>query len=257
MPTNDTEASLRFPEDYYIIDVGMNDGKDAEYYAKRGFKVIAYEANPALVEEAAKFFSTTHPTVEIRNRAISDDAGTLTFFVNRFNHAWSSLNPQLGQRREGAEQIDVTSCDLTSELESVCGQIHYIKIDIEGYDMVALRQVMKLPVLPKYISVENGNHKMLNALREAGYTRFKYSNQRYVPTQKIPENSVHGHPVDHQFKMSSSGVFGEDILGHWLNFDEAIAVNDGLESGRKLAPNNLWAVSVGWFDLHAALPAEK
>ncbi|WP_207383462.1 hypothetical protein, partial [Thalassovita autumnalis] len=53
--------------------------------------------------------------------------------------------------------------------------------------------------------------------------------------------------------FSSSGVFGEDLVGRWLTFDEAIAVNEGLSYARKKAPNNLWADSVGWFDLHAKL----
>ena len=31
-----------------IVDIGMHDGKDTLYYASRGYKVIAYEANPEL-----------------------------------------------------------------------------------------------------------------------------------------------------------------------------------------------------------------
>jgi len=244
----------QFPDDYYIVDVGMNDGKDSDYYAKRGFKVIAFEANPTLTREADQKFQTSRAPVEVRNRAISDEDGTLTFYVNRFNHAWSSLDPFLGERREGAEQIDVSSCNLTEELADVCDRIHYVKIDIEGYDLVALKQVLKLPALPKYLSVENGGRVMLKELHEAGYTRFKFSNQMYVPGQSVPANSQHGHVIEHTFLRSSSGMFGEDLLGGWFDYDQIVAVNEGLEYGRSKAPNNLWALSVGWFDLHAALP---
>lgn len=245
--------STNFPTDHWIIDIGMNDGKDTEYYAKRGFKVVSFEANPALVEAARLKFQDRHPRVDIRNLAISDDQGELTFYVNKFNSAWSSLDEVLGARREGAEEIKVASCNLVDELGEFSERIHYVKIDIEGFDHIALRQVLKLPHLPKYVSVENGSEEMLRDLRNAGYAGFKFSNQRYVSAQSVSETSPHGKIVEHNFLISSSGVFGEDLVGRWLTFDEAIAVNEGLSYARKKAPNNLWADSVGWFDLHAKL----
>ena len=39
-----------------VFDIGMYDGADTEYYLSEGHKVVAVEANPALVERAkAKF----------------------------------------------------------------------------------------------------------------------------------------------------------------------------------------------------------
>jgi len=245
--------STNFPTDHWIIDIGMNDGKDTEYYAKRGFKVVSFEANPVLVEAARSKFQNRYPQIEIRNLAISDDQGELTFYVNKFNSAWSSLDEVLGARRDGAEQIKVASCNLVNELAALSELIHYVKIDIEGFDHIALRQILKLPHLPQYVSVENGSEAMLKDLRSSGYSGFKFSNQRYVPAQSVPEASPHGKIIEHDFLISSSGVFGEDLVGRWLTYEEAIAVNEGLSYGRKKAPNNLWADSVGWFDLHAKL----
>lgn len=35
-----------------IIDVGMHTGRDTEFYLKKGFNVVAIEANPELVKKA-------------------------------------------------------------------------------------------------------------------------------------------------------------------------------------------------------------
>jgi hypothetical protein len=39
-----------------IYDIGMNNGDDTAYYLQRGFRVIAVEANPALVSQAIQRF---------------------------------------------------------------------------------------------------------------------------------------------------------------------------------------------------------
>ncbi len=237
----------------YIIDVGMNDGKDALYYAKRGYKVIGYEANPGILDEARKMFQENGVHVDVRNKAISDSGGELKFYVNKFNHTWSSLDQNLGARREGAEEILVPACNLGTDLAEISKNIHYVKIDIEGYDEVALGQVLGLPYLPRYISVENGSNDIIGKLNGCGYEKFKFSNQRYVSAQQIPVSSQHGVVFPHTFKQSSSGLFGEDLPGRWFTTKEALSVLDGLTYGRKVAANNLWAECVGWFDLHASL----
>ena len=40
-----------------IYDVGMHRGEDAEFYLKKGFRVIALEANPELVAMCRKKFA--------------------------------------------------------------------------------------------------------------------------------------------------------------------------------------------------------
>ena len=53
--------SKREKTDKYIVDVGMHDGKDSEYYARRGYSVVAFEANPQICRVAQGAFQ------EIRN----------------------------------------------------------------------------------------------------------------------------------------------------------------------------------------------
>lgn len=235
----------------FVVDVGMHDGKDSAYYASRGYQVLAFEANPHLCADVQKRFTALKIPVEIRNRAISDEVGEVEFYVNRFNTTWSSLDASLGQRRDGADKVLVSTCRLDRELAPICDRLHYIKIDIEGYDEVALKQVLRLPKLPKYISVENGSEQMIDHLTSAGFDKFKLSNQRYVPTQTVPMKTVHGKMVEHSFERSSSGMWGEDLEGRWFTEAEIRKLIGGLTAARRLCPGNLFAEAVGWFDLHA------
>jgi hypothetical protein len=43
--------------DQLIIDLGTNDGADSFYYLKKGFNVIAVEANPVLADRAKNHLS--------------------------------------------------------------------------------------------------------------------------------------------------------------------------------------------------------
>ena len=40
-----------------IYDLGMNNGDDTDFYLKRGFEVVAVEANPALCQQAEERFA--------------------------------------------------------------------------------------------------------------------------------------------------------------------------------------------------------
>lgn len=238
-----------------IIDVGMHDGKDSEYYARRGFSVIAFEANTEICQTARERFKNAEldEKIDIRNLAISNNSGEeVTFYVNKFNTTWSSLDKDIGSRRSGSDAVKVLTCNLSEELLDLHDKIHMIKIDIEGYDQIALEQVSKLPTHPPFISVENGGIDLLNTLKDMGYTGFQYSNQMYVPCQTVPSDSVHGDYIEHRFVRSQSGLFGHDLPLRWLDYEEAKSIAELLGEARRRLKGNLLAEAIGWFDLHAA-----
>jgi hypothetical protein len=45
------------PIDDLVYDVGMNNGDDTAYYLSLGFRVVAIDANPELVEQAKSRFA--------------------------------------------------------------------------------------------------------------------------------------------------------------------------------------------------------
>ena len=247
------KSNLNFPKEYIIVDVGMHNGSDAEYYAKRGFNVIAFEANPLLANEGKERFEANRLPITVINKAIAESASEhIDFYINKTNDQFSSVDPKIGSRGAGAESIEVRTCNLAKELEKIKDRIHMIKIDIEGNDYIALCQLKNAGISPPFISVENGGPNFLEVMREMGYKRFKYSNQRYNSKQNVPKNSIHGNQIKHFFAPHSSGPFGEDLTGRWLTFDETIIVSNALIEARRIASNQLFAESIGWFDLHAS-----
>src|SRR5579863_9088502 len=45
------------PQPKLVVDLGMNDGSDTLFYLKKGFNVVAVEANPTLVKRASRRFA--------------------------------------------------------------------------------------------------------------------------------------------------------------------------------------------------------
>lgn len=243
------------PENWYIIDVGMHVGTDSEYYAKRGFKVVAFEANPVLAEEGKARFSGLGLDVDVRNFAIYDGPEEyIDFHIHPTNSQFSSIKEDLGSRGEsGSTSIKVRTANLADQLRDIQSQIHMLKIDIEGFDYVALQQVASLDVMPQYISVENGGKWFLKQFAKMGYKKFKYSNQMYNAGATIPWKTPHGKRIEHKFDRHSSGPFGEDLAGSWLTLEEADNLSEALDLARSKTRGNVWAQSIGWFDMHARL----
>lgn len=199
-----------------IFDIGMNDGKDTGFYLHLGYDVLAVDANRQLCQKCDdKFLSYLLANkVKILNLAISDsDKKAQDFFINKEKDEWSSLIPEVGGRN--GMPVDVVSVETTTltNLILLYGKPYYIKIDIEGYDVVALQSLKDCPadLLPEYISVEADNTGLLDILKSLGYNKFKMVNQGYMNRNSFK---------DWNFEEGSSGTFGEDTHGEWLPIDE-------------------------------------
>ena len=241
------------PQNWYIVDLGMHVGSDSEYYARRGFKVIAFEANPVLANEGNIKFAALGLDVDVRNLAIYDGPEEFVdFHIHPTNSQWSSIKESLGSRGEaGSLVVKVRTTNLADQLRTIQDKIHMVKIDIEGFDYVALQQIATLDVMPQYISVENGGSWFVKLFAKMGYKKFKYANQRYNAVAVIPWNSPHGKRIEHKFDRHSSGPYGEDLPGRWLSLEEATNLTDALDLARTTAKGDIWAESIGWFDMHA------
>jgi FkbM family methyltransferase len=87
-----------------IFDVGMNICEDTDFYLKKGFKVVAIEANPALCERAVETHDQEIQRGElcVLNVAILDRKGSLRFYVCNEMSAWSTAHTQM--RTTGQKQ---------------------------------------------------------------------------------------------------------------------------------------------------------
>ncbi len=239
-----------------IYDVGMHIGQDTAFYLKKGFRVVAIEANCLLVEAALRHFSpfVRSGQLSILNLGITsrDDEGDLEFFINEKISEWSSFDKRIASRMDSpVRSVLVPTSSLTSVI-SKYGPAYYVKIDIEGHDVIALRSLLSTEPKPRYISVENGNQGMLGMLAGAGYDQFKYIQQRDIPGVRLPRRAREGEYTAHLFPRGSSGPFGEETLGNWKSaeeIEEEIARIWDVE-GTQSRPGHNDKVD-GWFDLHA------
>ncbi len=239
-----------------IYDLGFHIGQDTEFYLKKGFSVIAVEANPVLVDEGARRFASylaSGQLVLIKAGLVEDPVGEeFVFYVNERRTSWSSFVYEIAAR-EGDQCLEVkVPCVAIKELVERYGEPYFVKIDIEGYDLKALRGLKKSGARPLYVSVENGNRGMVNLLLSMGYDRFKYVKQNDLPRTILPYPPLEGDYVEHTFIYGSSGPFGEEAPGSW---EDAAAVKTRIAKiwdpeGTARNPDHIDSVH-GWFDLHA------
>ena len=227
-----------------IFDLGMNNGDDSLYYLRRGFKVVAVEANPVLCDRARDRLRTAvdDGRLKIINAAIWKKTGKTTFYVNLDNDHWSSMDiGWAGRDASRCKEITVQCATLSSLFEEF-GVPHYLKIDVEGVDKSVLSQLRGSSLLPLYVSVEDCRFgfEYMETLASCGYDAFKLLDQSTVPRMTDPATG-------YRFAAGSSGPFGADLPGEWLTHDDMVrfysaTVRD--PAGNRLAPR------AHWWDIH-------
>lgn len=236
-----------------IYDLGLHIGQDTEYYLKKGFRVLAIEANPTLCEQATLKFQDYIDAgmLTILNVGVSNAEGSLDFYINTKHSEWSSFNKGISGRSN--DELMVVEVEVTT-LEALIDQYgvpYYIKIDIEGNDAIALESIMNSRYHVPYISVENGS-SMLEDLNRNHYSAFKYIQQNNVSDLKEKYPALEGKYISHQFEFGASGQFAEETDGPWLSYPDVyklISKTWDIKTGNK---NPDWDDGVsGWFDLHA------
>ncbi|BDQ34342.1 FkbM family methyltransferase [Pseudodesulfovibrio portus] len=247
--------------DLLVYDIGLHDGQDTEFYLKKGFNVVAVDANPECVGAAAKrferFVASGRLTLLNVGIAREDGAGPLDFYVNEVNSEWSSFVKEIALRDGHPHHVEKVACRSLAGIIREHGAPHYVKIDIEGHDAMALRSMIEAGIRPLHVSVENGNEGMLGLLAKAGYSQFKYVQQRDVPGSRAIVPAKEGVSVDHEFPIGASGPFGEEAPGPWLGYEAARQAISRVwdPEGSAKNPDHDDARD-GWFDLHARLGAD-
>jgi FkbM family methyltransferase len=142
-----------------IYDIGLHNGYDTKMYLEKGYDVIAIEANIDLVRKAETRFSKEikEGRLKVINCAISDvDDQTLNFFVSELDTI-SSLNEEMASRAGNVKTYQIKTKTLCTIFKTY-GKPYYCKIDIEGYDHIAIKGLIdNFELSPKFISVENNN----------------------------------------------------------------------------------------------------
>lgn len=222
-----------------IYDVGMHMGEDTDYYLKKGFRVIGFEADPDLLKHCKNRFSKEieDGRLVIVEGAIVDQRSeeivtqTVKFYKNQNSTVWGTVSADWANRNEVLgthnEIIEVNAVDFTECLRRY-GIPYYMKIDIEGLDTACLRSLLNFEQKPSYVSIESEKivfDKLLEEftlLEQLGYSKFKAIEQSGISSQIEPALSSEGVYAGYRFQRGASGLFGEDLPGRWKDKNQII-----------------------------------
>jgi FkbM family methyltransferase len=216
-----------------VYDVGLHKGEDAEFYLRKGFRVVALEANPDLIvccrERLREFLDNGQLTI-IEGAIVGSDlmsAGhkAVRFYKNNQASDWGTVRADWAERNArlgtSSSVIEVEAINFADALREH-GVPYFMKIDVEGCDKVCVDALIGLEERPTYISIESDKTSFDNIEHEIdlfmklGYTSFQAVEQSEVPrSQSPPYPPREGRYVSHHFEEGSSGLFGLELEGKW------------------------------------------
>lgn len=275
-----------------IYDVGLHLGEDTGFYLKKGFRVIAFEADPDLSARCREMFEAQirEGRLVIVEGAIvpeeqaRDPSSQVTFYRNldvsvwgTTHKPWADRNQQLGSR---VAEITVPCVDFADALRRY-GIPYYMKIDIEGGDFACLEALARFEQRPDFLSLESDKlslervEREIRTLESLGYHTFAAVQQGVVQHQAVPDPSLEGRSVQHRFTRGSSGLFGRDLQVRWMPAHDVLRryreiyrnyrmFGDASFFGRNALARKLLRLVEklsrrripGWYDTHARLGPE-
>lgn len=269
-----------------IYDVGMHKGQDTDFYLKKGYRVIAFEANPENVAFGQERFSKEIKEkrliiVEgaiVENISANGHQPSVVFYRNLNHSFWGSTCDDWAYRNEvmgtSNEIIEVKAVDFGHCVEKY-GVPFYLKADIVGSENICLKALLEFEHRPDYISIRSEKvifsklEEEIDLLEKLGYHEFKAIQQEFGHL-KIPLETPDGENIVYSFEEGASGTFGEDTPGKWKDRRQIIRSYQNIfvlywlfgdfsyliqtERGRKFIVQ-LERISrrslPGWYDTHA------
>jgi FkbM family methyltransferase len=225
-----------------IYDFGANNGDDIAYYLQKCDKVVAVEANPALVEQIRSRFSQqiNEGDLVVEHCVLTTDSNEqqVPFYIHKVNHVLSQFpRPQMSMLNEFNETL-LPSRNVIKIINQH-GNPYYIKIDLEHYDHVILKELFLHDIRPAFISAEAHDIEVFSALVTLG----KYQSFNLVEGSGVEKKYKHSPIITkfgeriYSFPAHSAGPFGEDIQTKWMTANNFVTL--------------LAAEQLGWKDIHA------
>lgn len=239
-----------------IYDVGLHRGEDTDFYLRKGFRVVAFDANPELVNGCRERFKdaisegrlTIVEGAIIEPGAAGPGQNRVRFFKSDSSSAWGTVRADWAQRSDGGgtatSVIEVEAVDFV-EIMKRHGVPRYLKIDIEGCDLVCLKSLKRFRERPDYLSFESDRTSYANIceeiklLTDLGYDRFQAVEQAGIPGSQIPPNpALEGRHAAQKFVPSASGLFGAELSGKWKSTAEILRAYRVIRFGYYLLGDN-------------------
>jgi len=213
-----------------IYDLGCHNGSNIPYYLLKADMVVAVDANPILCEN----IKTTYQK-EIKEKRLIVENFIIThelsgekkpFYIFKELDVCSSIYSDYNffYKNKKVQKSDFN--EIKVETKNILDLIHkngepfYIKIDLEDYDHVILREIFNNRIAPKYISSECHKIEVFNLMIGHDlYNYFKIVKGSSVESEQYIIKSLNGEQIYYKFPPHSAGPFGEDIKGNWLPKD--------------------------------------
>jgi hypothetical protein len=172
----------------------------------------------------------------------------VTFYKNDDVSVWGTLCASWVERnvRLGASSrtIEVDVVDFASVIREH-GMPYYMKIDIEGSDMVCVEMLGRFRERPDYISIESDMtsfariRREIDILADLGYDSFQTVEQSGIADSQIPPYPAReGGYVALRFEEGSSGLFGSELDGAWKSRREVLRQYRAIRLGYHLLGND-------------------
>lgn len=217
-----------------IYDVGMHQGQDTDFYLKKGFRVVAFEANPANVDFCKKRFAPAIAEgkltiveggiVELEN--FTGNGQKVEFYRNAQTSFWGSTDKEFAYRNEVMgttnEKIEISAVNFGDALEKY-GIPFYLKADIVGSEKICLRALLEFENKPDYLSIRSEKviwsklEEEFDLFERLGYDRFKAIQQDVTDFQVVIDGET-----KYTFEEGASGVFAEETSGNWRNKEQIL-----------------------------------
>jgi FkbM family methyltransferase len=243
------KSGIRLPYPRVIYDLGSNNGDDLPYYLKKADRVVAVEANPVLAQAITQRFmrEIAEKRLFVENCVLiaaesphiaATPPQIVPFYLHKNNHKLSQLPKPTEKNLANFEEVFLPSKSVSS-LVGTYGEAFYVKIDLEHYDEVILKELFERGIRPPYISVEAHSIGVFCTLVSLGkYNAFKIVDGSTV-AEKYRDRVIDSNagPTTYSFPDHSAGPFGDDVDGPWMtasNFFYLLAFE-----------------RLGWKDIHA------
>ncbi len=266
-----------------IYDVGMNTGQDTDFYLKKGYRVVGFEAEPRNVDLCRERFAdaVADGRLTIVEGAITEnpysqgEESTARFFRAEGHSPWGASSEEWAQRNTifgtEMEAIDVKAVDF-AEAMSEHGVPHYLKADIVGSEVICLRAMREFEHKPDYLSIRSEKLRFakleyeFDLLEELGYGSFKAVKQEFGRVRETLPDSLDLY----EFEEGASGPFAEHTIGKWTTREDVLKDYNKVfikywlfgdysymiqtERGRKIISTleRIFRRAIpGWYDTHA------
>jgi FkbM family methyltransferase len=211
----------------------MHRGEDTEFYLRKGFRVVAFEAHPDLAgycRNRLEEFIAREQLIIVEGAILDPDAiaagnRRIRFHKNDDLSVWGTVRGDWAERNArlgtSSSTIEIDAVDFSDAIREH-GVPYYMKIDIEGCDMACVNALRGFRERPDYLSIESDKTSFakikseIEALAELGYDCFQAIEQSAIPSSQTPPNPPsEGKYVAQHFENGSSGLFGSELGDAW------------------------------------------